>query len=291
MSDSAQERPPNEVLHASRLLLADAGLSEENFYQLGSFLARTDPEALKHSRCIDVSPHKRSPSGSLILARLNGFESFMTELVRRSTAETSSRPWISQELEDFIKATVSLFFKDSSSAMARGISLHLIEAGLDNSSFDRILLKGLLVQSLAEMCDTADRCPTDDTITWLSDAQRSLTRLRLVNEQREIAEDLLSTAAHNLGVSYLRFHIDAGNQAEKVVNQVVEAINQARSRSMLNRSAIHSALSEVMAWTSSVEQSFPRLISLIGDADLESALESILLESRRIRDFARNLMR
>ena len=291
LSQSGHDQPPYEVLHASRLLLADAEISEEDFYQLGNFLAQTDPDALKHSRCVEVSPHRRTPSGALILARMDGFDEFLKRLVSATPSEETLRPWIRQDLDNMIHAAVGLFAEDPKSGVATSVSLCLVTSGLDNTSLDRVLLKGLLVQALVSLCESPDECPKEDTINWLSEAKMGLRNLQLVDEQQELAVNVLQVSSSQLGIAFLRSNIELGQQAEGMVNRVSEVIGSARHSSMINRGAVRDALSGVFEWMRSVETLFPRLIALADDTQVKNHLQDFLQSTQALRQYAETFTR
>ncbi|MDA2989546.1 MAG: hypothetical protein O2815_10765, partial [Actinomycetota bacterium] len=277
------ERPPHEILHASRLLLADPTLSEEDFYDLGSFLARADSEALKHSRSLDVSPHRKSPSGQLIAHKLEDFGRFVENLVPLSNRYGASHPWITDELDALVRACVGMLVREPDSAGAAGIALNLVSKGLDCANLDRVLLRGLMLRTIAMTFDDPESRPTEDSIRWLEEARRLMPQLDLVDEQREFAQMILESAGTLLSIVYLQSYLHEGEQVEMMVHQINARMSTFVNRLGANREAIGGVASVITKWCGDVDRLFARLVILTDDADVKADLIKTRNRAREIQ--------
>jgi len=276
--------PPDEILRASRQLLADSSLAEEDFYDLGSFLARIDPAALKHSRSIDVSPHRNSPSGHLILHKLEDFNTFLVNLVPLANRHKRTHPWLTQELDDLIRACVAILVREPESHGAAGIALTLVSSGLDCSSLDRIVLRGLMLRNLVMSFDDPEERPNEDTIRWLEEAQRSVPVLNLIEEQREFASLVLQNAGTLLSIVFLRSYLHEGEQVEAMVHQINVRMGTLINRLGTDRNAIGNVASIITKWCSDVDRVFARLFVITDDADIKNDLTHTRTRAREIQN-------
>lgn len=281
--DVDHDDPPHEILHASRLLLADPSLAEEDFYDLGSFLARIDPAALKHSRSIDVSPHRKSPSGQLILHKLEDFSTFVDNLVPLASRYGKTHPWITDELDGLVRACVGMLVREPESAGAAGIALALVSKGLDCSNLDRVILRGLMLRTLMMSFDDPEQRPNEDTIRWLEDARRSVPTLNLVDEQREFAHLILENAGTLLSIVFLQSYLHEGEQVEVMVHQINARMGTFMNRLGTDRNAVGNVASMITTWCSDVDRIFARLVLLTDDVDIKTDLTRTRTRAREIQ--------
>jgi len=281
--ENNKDVPPLEILHASRLLLADGSLSEKDFYELGSFLANTDSEALRHSRSIDVSPHRRSPSGVLVEKRLDGYEHFLAELVRIERTHRQTHPWISDDLNEIVDTCVSMFLEQPDVRFATSLSFHLIKEGLDCMSFNKLSLRCLTVLNLLQEFTKPEECPTESLVSWLEEARTAIESLQLVPEQKEHARSLIDMASDRLAFVYLRSYANEGQQIQELARFVYDSYASARGRSGHDRNSVLEARNLVESWCVSVDQLFERLTRLAQNRDLTVSLRELQSGAREIR--------
>ena len=281
--DVDHDAPPHEILHASRLLLADPSLTEEDFYDLGSFLARIDPSALKHSRSIDVSPHRKSPSGQLIVHKMEDFSTFVDNLVPLASRYGKTHPWIVDELDGLVRACAGMLAREPKSAGPAGIGLALVSKGLDCSNLDRVILRGLMLRTLMMSFDDPEERPNEDAIRWLEDARRSVPTLNLVDEQREFAHLILENAGTLLSIVFLQSYLHEGEQVEVMVHQINARMGSFMNRLGTDRNAVGNVASMITTWCSDVDRIFARLVLLTDDVDVKADLTRTRTRAREIQ--------
>lgn len=96
--------PPRSVLDAIHGLLNSSDLTEENFYDLGMFLARVDDDGFIGRQLVDLGPHRNSPSARLVKARAKGLLEHIAEFGPLAKARDDlARPWIMTAIEQYVR--------------------------------------------------------------------------------------------------------------------------------------------------------------------------------------------
>lgn len=216
---------PRSLLSSIYLLLEDPAISEEDFFELGHFLARVDSGHFKTTSNVQRSKHSRSLSAEAIAARAEGFAEF-AERLGGIAAQDSERlkPWIHEQLDSMVGSVNSVLVEtDASNSFATHLAFAMIDGGLDRSTFHRIAMRPLLIQQLTEMLE-ADSEPSDKFIKWHNQATRAIRsgEAELTPEQVEILNDLQERAGNVLAFMFHRaLRVQGGqiNHAEQQIRQ------------------------------------------------------------------------
>jgi hypothetical protein len=219
----------------------------------------------------------------LIGSRLVGFEDFIGHLVEMERAHRSSHPWITDDLDQMVRACFSIFIQDLESSAAAGIGFTMVKHGLDCATFERAAVRGMAIRFLATAFDDPERRPSEEIVSWLETGRRSVPNLKLVEEQSEFLTSIFEDAGNLVAIAFFRSYVHEGEQVEALAIRIQQQMGSFMNRLGADRSAVGNAASIITNWCSDVERLFPRLIVLAGDRDVKSSLVAVRDRATEIR--------
>lgn len=273
--DDLHDQVPSSVLEAAQVLLADRGLSEEDFYQLGDFLAGVDEDALAASGVLKKSPHAKTPSGKLIDLRTRDFTEYVKALVKTAAIEGDARPWIRDDVNQFVAACTQRMLNDESSVIAVMLSLQMIENGLDCSTSERIFLRALSIMRVCKMSLDQEGLPKKELITWLEEAHKALQSGSWVDEQHDQMRSFITNAATLLAIVYLTAYEKQFPEIAQITNAIATRMGTFMGRLSANKAAVGEGARAVWEWCHDAETALSRFKGLVEDPEILEALQSM----------------
>lgn len=273
--DDLHDQVPSSVLEAAQGLLADRNLSEEDFYQLGDFLAGVDAESLSASGVLKKSPHAKSPSGKLIELRTNDFAEYVKSLVSMAAAESEARPWIRDDVNQFVVACTQRMLNDDESILAVMLSLQMIESGLDCSTSERIFLRALAIMRACKMALEQEGLPKKDLITWLEQARQALQTGSWVDEQHDQLRTFVSNAATMLAIVYLSAYEKQLPEIAGLAHAIASRMGTFMGRLSANKIAVNQGARAAWEWCHDAETTLSRFKVLVEDTEILESMKSM----------------
>ena len=231
LDDDDRDAPAPQLLAAIYGVLTASDLTEEDFFDIGVFLARIDNDDATLNAAIASSAFSGSLSTKVIKAQRMSFSDFVDALVETSSKDTNHElPWIQDQVDSLVFAVNSrLADGDNDDAVAISMAFNFLDNGLDCSNFPRIALRFLLEMRLPKVVRT-DSAPSDKFAQWHGVARRAMTNIAMEPEQLDILKGLEQSAGNVLGALTHRYYLDIGIKVEQAANNVA-----ARMRGFLNR--------------------------------------------------------
>ena len=278
--DAAGTVPDSLRQSLRSLILSD--ISEEDFWDIGQFVAHTDPTWVKENAFLD-SKHCDSDSACLLRVRTVSFEAFLHELSRRG--RHGSAEWIFDTAEGFVAAANGGLIKDFSSNGHASFALECLRAGLDASTQPRILLRILLVFAMEAILDDGDE-PVDEVIGWLKAGRDSINSAVSDTDQRKFLTEQVGAAYNTLGRMYGVSREKMAGDYRAVAIKISEQMNTAYGRRTANMTVIKDACRDIRTFTNDTMKIMGLITPHVANQELKKALGDFVDSIKALKEFA-----
>lgn len=273
--------PPRSVLDAIYDLVNSTDLTEEDFYDLGMFLARVDSDQLRETEIFSGSPYVSSPSARLIRARISGFFEYVAEFGPVAKAgDDWSRPWIRREIEQYVE-TLRQVAADGDNKERQKFaivqSFRLFEAGLPTTSVERVLLLVVLILNFEAVIDD-DGAPKDVVDEWLAYAFRNVrkNRVEMEGEQKTFLLEAIAAAAHTLMVFRHKEIVPTLRKAENQSLVVAQKTSGFFSSFTVDKSAVRTVARQIVDFCAESKKVYERLLPMLQDQEARDSVVGIV---------------
>jgi len=269
---------PRPLLASIYLLLEDPAISEEDFFELGHFLARVDSEHFKTTSNVQRSKHSRSLSAEAVTARAEGFGEF-AERLGGIAAQDSERlkPWIHEQLDSMVGSINSVLVEsDSSNSFANLLAFSMIDGGLDRSTFHRIAMRPLLIQQLENMLETNSE-PSEKFIKWHNQATRAIRsgEAKLTPEQVDILNNLQERAGNVLAFMFHRALLAQGGEIERAEQQIRQRMTGFFNRMSADKTEVRRVATQIRNACSVAVKAYDQVIPLASVSELVDDMKGV----------------
>jgi hypothetical protein len=270
---------PDELLRSIYALIGHPSMTEEEFFDIGMFLARVEGEKFVTSNEFSMAVHNNSLSSEIVRLRAKGIFEFISEIVAISRRDTrNEKPWIQTQVNDLVDMVTSRLISDEDeTGIGTSLAFKFLDQGLDCSTFARTALRPLLIQQIAPSFDTTNQ-PNEKFITWYKEASDAIST-NLFNAQEERLAILLPLHTHAgnvLGALYHSGIASAGQQIERAANSVNSRMSGFMNRFTANKTAVRSISVEIINGCDECIATYNKVIPFVSDKDLKNNMNSIL---------------
>lgn len=273
--------PPRSVLSAIYDLLDSSDLTEENFYDLGMFLARVDAEQLNANDLFRNSPHSSSPSAQLIRARVNGFFEFVAEFGPISKArDDHSRPWIMNAVEQYVRTLFQMIADSDDTERQKIAIIHshkLFNTGMPKNSVARVLLLAVMILNFEAILPD-DGAPKDVVDEWLAHAFQNVRdgKIEMNGNQKESLLEAIAAAAHTLVRFRHKEIIPTLQQADNQSLIIEQKTSGFFSSFTVDRAAVRAVARPIVDFCSESKKTYYRLLPMLQDEKARESVGTIL---------------
>jgi hypothetical protein len=298
LDDDDRDPPAPQLLAAIYGVLMAKDLTEEDFFDIGRFLARIDSDDTKLNTAIASSAFSDSLSAKVIRARRADFSEYVNALVQASARDRHrERPWIQDEVDTLVFAVNSrLADGDKDDSASLSIAFGLLENGLDCSNFPRIALRFLLEMRLPQVLD-AKAAPADKFAQWHGEARRTIgvdwasqSTVRLETEQLDILKGLEQSAGNVLGALTHRYYLDIGIKVEQAANNVAARMRGFLNRLTADKDEARRACNEIANICREAISAYASVIPFVSDAGIRNEMIDVKTAFENIRDRIQNVV-
>jgi tetratricopeptide (TPR) repeat protein len=273
--------PPRSVLDAIYDLLDSSDLTEENFYDLGMFLARVDADQLNVIDLFENSSHSSSPSARLIRARANGYFEFVAEFGPIAKArDDHSRPWIMNAIEQYVRA-VSQMIADGDNTERQKIAImhgyKLFDTGMPMNSVARVLLLAVLILNFKTILPE-DGAPKDVVDEWLTHAFQNVSReqFEMDGDQKESLLEAIAAAAYILVHFRHKEIIPTLRQADNQSLIIAQKTSGFFSSFTVDKSAVRGAARPIFDFCAESKRTYARLRPMLKDETARNSVDAMV---------------
>jgi len=291
LDDDDRDAPAPQLLAAIYGVLTANDLTEEDFFDIGVFLARIDGDDAKLNAAIASSAFASSLSAKVIRARRASLSDFVDALVQTSSKDKKHElPWIQDQVDSLVFAVNSrLADGDKDDPIATSMAFDFLENGLDCSNFPRIALRFLLEMRLPKVI-TSDAAPSGKFVTWHRDAKQAITSSKFETEQLDILKGLEQGAGNTLGALTHRYYLDIGIKTEEAFNVVTQRTRGFINRMTVDKAAVKTICTQINRACSEAIVAYSAVIPFVSNAELKKDMSSINKAFQNILDRARTLI-
>ncbi len=259
---------PAKLLSSIYDLLQTDDLEEEDFFELGTFLARIDGESTALAVALTNAPLRNSPSARVIAARRNDFMTYVEALVRAAVQDMEhTRPWIQSNLDDWVRTVNSALTDRDKNGSGVHVAFNLLENGIDCSSFARIAMRFLMISRLFEVLDQ-DGVPSEQIVKWYVEARNATTIEKYPSEQFQVLRDIGVHAGNTLGalthIALAPIYVKVENAANSVLHQMSSLLRWVTA----DRSATRSISQTVVGACKEAIRDYDRVLPYVTDEDI-----------------------
>jgi hypothetical protein len=279
-SDQDNFKPlPRPFLNSIQSIVKSPDISEETFYEYGKFLARVDADELQKSGTISKSVHSQSPSAEVIRSRIRGLGYYLEDLVRITARNSSTDiPWLNEEVNGFVRNINANLFQENPEHVHFNLGFSFLKNGLDCSTRERILLRGILILKLSKFLEK-DAQPSDKFIEWLSSAQAEVRKFDsnvvLDKEDKETLLNFLLEAGNSLTALIADSIITQGRKLQPEVQSIQHQMTGFLNRIGANRADISNKSRSIVGWCSEATRTLDNAERLIEDKKLKDNLKPV----------------
>jgi len=267
---------PETLLSAIHSLLGDNGLTEEQFFGLGLFLAENDASGLGRSQSFNKSSYRSGPSGQLIAYRCSGFQDYLDNVVRLAKRAGTSAPFLEEKVEELVQQ-VNAVMADDENLVGAAIALSFVQQGLDVSTAPRIILRSLLTFRVSRQAADSGDVPKTEFIGWLREAKNAIGSVS-ANSGSEMTEFLVGVtndAGNFLAAVYVDHFADLIRQVAPLLDAINHQMSGFLRRMGANRQAIGEASRNILSASREALRDIPLLIQVASEPELKSQLGKV----------------
>jgi hypothetical protein len=267
---------PQQLLQSIYALISHSSISEEDFFDIGMFLARVDGEKFIVSKSIEMSAHANTLCAEVLRLRAKGIFDFLSEVVAITSRDIrNEKPWIQKEVNDLVEMVNSRLSNDDD-ANNLGVSLgfKFLEQGLDCSNFVRTALRPLLILGIASSFDATDQ-PSDKFVAWHQEAANAINQnwIKVDEERIAILRSLHSAAGNTLGALYHRALLSEVREIGKMTVSIMQRMTGLMNRFTANKPAIRSMAGEILRHCDRCMNTYNSIIPFVSNKELEANMK------------------
>jgi len=268
---------PRPVTDSLYELLKLEGLSEEEFFDIGLFLAESDATEFQRKGVIRESPYRTSVSARMISAASQGFGDYALALVAaEKNGELAARPWLQSRLEGMVASLNDLFTSEEVAEKPVDFAFGLIDNGLSCKTLERISLLSFMVWYLRDVFTDENAMPKDEFVVWVVDAHARVNAAGAFQDRNpehiELVKGFVQSATNALAFLFYRGAWNQGIQVEQNVNAII----QESQKWFPNRTGMSQASREVINWCDGVTRNCQPLRLRCDDHELNPHLDELL---------------
>jgi hypothetical protein len=277
---------PEELLESIYQLIYEPGIHEEDFFEIGMFLARVDSVGIEISGVIDTGHFANTPSAQMIALRIAGFDEFIEGMGRIAKNDPQKlRPWIHENIDSFVTHINSQLLDKEESGFADALAFAMLTNELDATTFPRVAMRLLLVRRLHKVVELGTH-PSDKFIDWMDEATKAIE-----NQEVEIQEELIdfvATLRESAGnVVAIVFHqalVAQGKNIERAATQISLKLRSIFSRMSVDRDSLHDLAKKIVQACDEALGTYRRIIRYSTLDDTRKDMESVSRSYQKIKE-------
>lgn len=271
---------PDRLIESIVTTLSSSDIQEEDYFDLGMFLARVAPQAVSRSRLRNTSFTGRSTT-EIIHARSADFSEYVDNVVRLCRAD-ARRPEVVEIHIDGLVEEVSRGLFDNQTHLA-GIAFSFLNQGLGVETMHRVWMRAGLTMLLPQLLDE-DGIPNESFIPWIIEAKQAVNSLGMPDDLRDLTMEMLGDAGDMLVHMHMKgFFVHAG-EVERIAHGMNQQMTGFFNRLAANKQQIRETALAVVEWCDEQLMMFQSFDQLgIADLGLRTEIEELRVATDSIR--------
>lgn len=272
---------PGRLLNSFIETLRSPDISEEDFFDLGLFLARVAPISVTRE-ALSTTKYRGKASAEIIFARSGDFSFYIENVVRFAIQDRQRDKCVDAHIDGIVEEVCRGLFDDQRHLFWIGFAF--VQQGLDVSTMHRTWLRGALVLALTSILDE-NVSPNENFFIWLREAKQNQKQLDLPEELRNITAELMNDASDQLMRLQLRDFFEMASDVENMSNQIGQQMNGFWNRLGADRSEIRRRSQAGIQWCNAQLRMFAEYEALgLTDPDLRREVSRLRNATSVIRE-------
>lgn len=268
---------PKAVTDSLYELMKQEGLTEEEFFDIGLFLAESDGQDFQRKGVIRESPYRASVSARMITAAGQSFGDYALALVAaEKNGEILARPWLQGRLDTMVASLNDLFTSDEITEKPVDFAFGLIDNGLSCNTLERISLLSFMTWYLRDVFTDENATPKDEFVAWIVEAHTTINAVAAFDDRLpdhlELVKGFVQSATNALMFVFYRGAWNQGIEVERNVSGIL----QEGQKWFPNRIGMNQAAREVISWCDSVAHNCRPLRLRCTDSELNPSVDELL---------------
>jgi hypothetical protein len=271
---------PDRLLQSIVATLMSADISEEDFFDLGLFVARVSPNAVTRDS-LKKSPYKGRATAEVIFARSCEFSHYIDNVVKLSYNDRNRPQCVDDHVDGLVEEVCrGIFDEDTNLAW---IAFSFLQQGLGVETMYRIWLRGALILLLPKILPEDDS-PNEQFIGWLKEAKNQRSRLQLPKELMDTTTELLNDASDMLMRLQLRDFFSLAGDVENMAIQINQQMSGFWNRLATDKTELRNRAQAGVDWCNDQLKMFSDFDSLgLGDPKLRKEVAELRAATNEIR--------
>jgi hypothetical protein len=263
---------PNPLIASIVTTLSSPTIEEEDFFDLGVFLARVSPQSVTRE-VLNKTAFKGRSTAEIIFARSCEFSYYLDNVVRMSLSDRRRPEFVEFHIDGLVEEVTNGLF-DNQEHMA-SIAFSFLNQGLGVETRQRIWMRAALALLLPKLLGD-DGIPHESFIPWITEAKNASRALDLPDELTEMTKELFDTAGDVLVQMQMREFFNLAADVENAVNNMTQQMTGFFNRLSADKQSIRETSQTVIEWCNDQEKMFSSFDQLgIADVDLKNEISQL----------------
>ena len=279
---------PRPLLTSIQQLVKSADLEEDDFYDLGLFLARVDTEAFKASGVLETAHYSRTLSAEVIRLRADGFIAYFEGLGGIAARDPEHKfPWIQAEVDGLLGSMNSSLVGDDDGDAQKSTAMmafSLLDNGLDCRTFQRVVLRLLLIQKLTSLL-TGNGRPSDKFLHWYFEAAEYIKTgdSSLGSNQNEFLESLRERAGNLLAIMFHYALLAEGDDIERAAQLIKQRTTGFLNKMTSDKTAVKTTSNKIWWACDNAIQAYYQILPLTSSDEFRGEMTRALRALEKIK--------
>jgi hypothetical protein len=241
------EQLPDRLVASIMEALVSNGVKEEDFFDLGLFVARVAPRAITPAM-LSKSKYYTKSIAKIVFARADGFSEYIENIVSIAYLDILRPRCVDEHIDSVVEQVVRGLFDGQKGSVL--IAHSFLKQGLRTETMFRIWIRAALVMALPKI-DSSEGTPNEDFYIWLLQAKKEQRNVVMPDELAEMTSKLLNDASDLLFAMHLRAFDATVHTVSGAANRVSQQMNGLFKRLSVDKNEVRKVSRTCSDWCDS----------------------------------------
>lgn len=278
---------PDRLLKSFVDTLMSPDISEEDFFDLGIFLARVAPASVTQDS-LNRTKFCGKASAEIVFARSCDFSHYADSVVRLAYQDNNRAPCVDAHVDGLVEELCQGLF-DNQTNLA-GVAFSFLEQGLGVETMHRVWVRAALILALPSVLDEGVS-PNEQFISWLRVAKSSYSKLPIPEELMQLTTEMMNDASDLLMRLQLRDFFELAGDVEQAANRISQQMTGFFNRLGADKNAIRETAVAGLNWCNAQLAMFAEFEALgLSDYELRKEVNELRSATHQLKQvFQRHL--
>jgi len=238
---------PDRLLKSFVETLMSSYISEEDFFDLGTFLARVAPLSVTKDS-LNKTKYRGKASAEIIFARSCEFSHYVDNVVRLAYQDRNRPQCVDAHIDGIVEEICQDLFNNQTGLS--GLAFSFLEQGLGTETMHRIWMRAALIIALPNILDD-NGGPNEKFLPWLRAAKTNYRQLSIPEDLMTLTTELINDASDVLMRLQLRDFFELASDVEAAANRINQQMTGFLNRLGADRNAIRETSIAGLSWCNS----------------------------------------